>query len=185
MEERVALRVVLHRDGSSVVYPNFDALKCVVASGVPSQKKASRWVGYLSKCGEQPYYESTSSLHDHNPESGSPLGVWLMLLFVPKEFAEQALVEFSDTVSELTESDAAKFWEDHVTATQPDDVMDPAILSALASKKVLLGEASLNTGDWLALRPESPVRGIVKNPRKKWAGIKKLRNMKIVRVKKA
>lgn len=102
---------ITRRPKGGFLYPNFDTLQTVIDSPLEWEGKTSaKWPMYVDEHGSGWMYDHTS---DHRSVSvDSPRGVWLGMMVVPDDFADQAIVAFPATCSILKDSDAQTFYEE-------------------------------------------------------------------------
>ena len=167
MRELAAIKVVIGLKASGRTaghhqYPDFGQLACVLASGMD-------WSRYVDVHGDGWHYDKVSGHRDDDADS--PFGTWFGMLLVPVGFAEQALAQFPDTVTQLTEAQCKTFYESRVTVRQPALIESVGTLQALAAKRQL--DLPETEEDRQALDPDHPSPGITRNQRKTWADFKK------------
>lgn len=154
-------------------YPDFNRLNEVAEKGMD-------WANYVDTLGEGWMYDKISGHRDDTPDS--PFGQQWGVLLVPAIFVEQATQAFPNECQELTETELEEFYETKVSVSEPDEIIDTEVLMAIKAKQDL--GLTLTADQQSALDPNTPVRGIRKNPRKKWADHKASRNIEIIRTHK-
>jgi hypothetical protein len=120
------------------------------------------------------HYDKTDAKED---TVDSPYGIRWAMKLVDKEFAIQAIAEFPDEVSEMTEVEAEDFWNNKAYAHVSAQKRQPGILESLKAELDLRTELSLDTTAIRAtiakaLDENDPEPGVVKNDNKTWADMK-------------
>lgn len=159
MAELVGIKVKIGmRPNGHADHPKFNRLPVVQASGMD-------WSKYVDVAGLGWHYDKTSG---HKEETlDSPRGQQWGVLIVPEQFAAEAIAEFPDLVTELTEVELEDFHDNKARAHLPDEEVDVDILTGIKLKQDL--GIPLTEQQQKALDPDDDTRGIVKSKRKKWA----------------
>jgi hypothetical protein len=170
------VRIGLKADGMHK-YPNFNSLPAVQSSGM-------EWSRYVDVVGTGWHYDKVSGHQEDTPDS--PRGQQFGMLLVPQEFVDQAVLEFPNDCTELTEAEAQAFYESKVTIQQADVERDTEELTALNAERALrvargdaAGVTALDVEIDKALNPNDPKRGVRKNETKRWADLKQTRGVTI------
>lgn len=165
-DQLVALRVAIGlREPTSAKpgrhdWPDFDQIPAAARGGM----HWSNWVSmfpalhYDRQCGH------------FQADSESPFGTWCCMMLVNEDFAEHALRLFPDKVTQMTETEAERFYEDRAHAKDPEAKYDRAVVDGIRAKQE--AGIALNPTDLKALDEDDPTPGIVKDNRKKWNGFK-------------
>lgn len=133
----------------------------------PGRRCNEDWCHFVDRFGGW-IYDRTSG--HQNESSHSPRGEWLGLLMVPESFAEEAVDLFTDECSILDDTEAAQFYESHVTVDEPEIEHDLEALQLIAAKRS--ADIPEDEDDRLALDVDSKRPGRRRNLRKQWAGYK-------------
>jgi len=152
-------------------FPDFNSIR----DNVASWDDGSDWSHFVDRFGGW-HYDGVAGHNDEDSANGSPRGVWLGMLIVPSDFAEEAVKAFPEQVSVIAETDAQGFYENRVTADQSEIIEDVEALQAIAAKKSLGIE---DAADVNSLNPDHPQRGRRRNKTKTWAGYKQQRGIEI------
>lgn len=120
-------------------------------------------------------YDKTSGHDDVSP--GSPRGTQLGMMLVTQTFADEAVAAFPGVVSVLTEAAASTFWDTMAHAHIAADAVDTNHLIGLKMRRELLVDLGQSTTTLdvqisKALDPNDTERGVRKNKRKTWTGLK-------------
>ncbi len=134
------------------------------------------WSHYVDKFGGW-LYDRVSGHPTHDPDNDSPQGIWLGMLLVPEEFANAAIDEFPDQVSQMSEPECVEFYENRCTVNRPEIQDDVEVLQAIAAKRA--AGVDVDDDDVHALDPDHPARGRRRNKTKTFAGYKQKRNITI------
>lgn len=168
--ELVALKVKIGlTEKGTAKYPNFNILPCVQASGLD-------WGKYIDIYGDVGWhYDRTSG---HKEESiDSPLGQQWGMLIIPEIFAIEALINFPDDCTKLTELEVEDFYNNKTHALDADESIDINILQGIKLKQDL--GIPLTAQQQAAIDPKDPTPGITENKEKTWAKHKELLNITI------
>ncbi len=120
-------------------------------------------------------YDKTSSHRDN--DGHSPKGVWIGLLTVPIGFAESAVEQFPDVCDVLTDAEARLFYEQHVTALEPEIEYDLEALQLIAAKRAAGLEPDVDDADSLDIESNRPGRR--RNMTKSWSGYKQSKKLQM------
>lgn len=164
----VKVTIGLKADGSAA-YPDFNQLEAVQAAGTD-------WAKYIDIHGLGWQYDKSSG-HQDDTEA-SPVGQQFGVLIVDKVFADQAIAKFPETCVALDETQLEDYYDNCAHAHEQDEIINEKIVSGIAAKKALGLE--LTEDQTNALDITSEVKGINKNPNKKWADFKAKKGIKIV-----
>lgn len=165
----IKITIGIKPDGFAL-YPDFNTLASVQATGMD-------WSRYVDVHGLGWQYDSCCG---HKTETAdSPFGQQFGILIVPKVFADEAIVAFSDVVVQQTENQLEGFYDTHVAGDQPEQEIDNDILTSIKLHRDL----GLPDEPWMvqALNPNTDDRGIRKNKRKHWSDYKVMVGVRIVR----
>jgi hypothetical protein len=136
----------------------------------------SDWSHFVDRFGSW-HYDSQCGHADHDPENGTPVGMWCGMVLVPKNFADAAVEKFPDECSVMSEADAEKFYDERAHAHQPEINDSTDVLQAIAAKRALGIDDS--DEDVNALDPDHPAAGRRRNKTKTWKGFKKQRGIEL------
>ncbi len=150
-------------------YPDFNIMQCVKDSKMD-------WSVYIDRKGLSWHYDKCCG---HNVKTTeSPLGEQFGALIIPKEFADEAIATFPNEVTKLTELELEDFYDNHAHTHEPDELIDNNVLIGIELKQRL--GLSLTPSQLKALDPEDKALGIRNNNRRKWTGLKKATDTKII-----
>jgi hypothetical protein len=174
MRDLVPIKVKIGlKSNGHAKYPNFNQLYTV-------QVKGMDWAHYVDTMGLSWHYDKTSGHKEDTADS--PFGQQWGMLIVPKEFADEAILAFPDTVSKMTEVECEDFYDNKAHAHEPDELVDEIALKAFEIKEKM--GVSLSSEEKIkkdkALDPNDPTPGIKKNLNKKWVDFKALKGVNIV-----
>lgn len=150
-------------------YPDFNQIPENLRDGMD-------WSHFVDQYGGWQYDKVSGHDHEDTP-NGSPRGVWIGMLLVPEDFANEAVSRFPDQCLILDETQASQFYEGRVTVNQPDVFEDTEVLQAIAAKRSAGIEE--DDDDRAALGPDNPRRGRRRNKRKRFADMLQNRGLKI------
>jgi len=120
-------------------------------------------------------YDKTSGHQDNTV--GSPRGQQFGMMLVTSTFADEAIAQFPELVTIMTEVEAQDFWETKGHAHLPENDIDVDVLLALKAQRDLmmaLGKptVALDAQITRALNPDNRELGVRKNRTKLWADAK-------------
>ena len=170
----VPIKVVIE-DGRHFKYPDFNALPVVKTW---SAANGGDWSNYIDVEGTGWKYDNIGSFARDDGET--PQGKWCALLFIPKQFAQEATSIFPDLVTVLDETACEIFYETRHAAEFPDENVDNEILTGIKLKQDL--GLNLTPNQNKALDPTDNTPGIRKNKDKKWADFKGEKNIEVIGV---
>jgi len=171
--ELTPLKVIIRlKPNGQAKYPNFNRLLSVMDSDMD-------WCRYVDFYGLGWHYDKTCG---HKEDSvDSPLGTQIGVLIVPKEFADEAIEEFPDDCSAMTEVELQDFYDNKAHIHEPDEIFDMSILEGIQVKNSL--GIPLTTQQLDAINPDKNTPGIRKNKNRYWADAKKTGNISILKAK--
>ena len=168
LKVKIGLRPNGHAD-----HPAWETLPLIAAGlggGNPSleridQKINTYWLGSW-------HYDKTSGHAEQTAES--PYGIQWGMIFTDRAFADEALATFPALVTQMTQAEAATFWDDKAMIRLADEQIDVEVLQGLVAHRQLLTrgpgggvgpqltalEARINR----ALDPDDPSLGVRRNP---------------------
>lgn len=158
----IKVKIGLKSEGGRMqhAFPKFNLLPAAVRDNMD-------WSHFIDKFGGW-YYDKVAGHDKEDSANGSPQGTWLGLLLVPEDFADAALAQFPDLVSELTEAETVDFYENRCTVYQPEIEEDEEAMKMVDRR--IAEKPSNRTIDpdvKNALDPDHPAPGRRKNMRKK------------------
>jgi len=160
---------ILQNDDGSCKYPELNNITAANRGNVD-------WTKYIDKFGGW-HYDKTSG---HAEETvGSPLGEWHGLVFMPTEFAKEAVSLFPETCSELPEVEAEEFYNTKAHVKDPEENIDIDVVTGIKLKQDL--GLTLTTDQTKAIDPNDDTVGITKNKRKVFADFKVVAAITVVK----
>lgn len=129
-------------------------------------------------------YDKKYGHKEEGPDS--PFGMQWGMLFVSKQFAQEALVAFPTLITVLTEAEAESFYEERVTAHMPENRANLPVLQALETELNLrkaLGQdtATLEAKIAKALDPNDDSEpGLIKDPIKIFTDVKTREDIAVI-----
>lgn len=163
----IKVKILLKQNGHAK-YPNFNELNSVQQSG-------KDWCVYIMEEGLGWHYDVTGHSED---TVDSPVGQQWGVLIVPQEFADESVLVYPDICTKLTEQELESFYNDKSHCNEADEIFDQPVLDGIKTKQDL--GLDLTAQQLLALDPNNPTSGIVKNNKKYWADFKLKNNINIV-----
>lgn len=163
----IKVKILLNKDGSAK-YPMFNRLRCVADSGMD-------WSHYVDRLGTGWHYDCCGHMEE---EDGSPVGQQWGMLLIPKEFADQAVSMFPDTVAKMSELQSEEFYNQHVARDAPEEFYDAAALEAIRLKQNM--GRPLGDIERAAMDPDTNIPGIRRNRKKTFAGLRQECGVRIV-----
>lgn len=167
--DMAALKVVIGlRDDGTHDHPDFNTLAVVQASGID-------WSYWVDRHGDGWKYDHSCGHKEQDAES--PLGLWLGMLIVPEEFADQAAAAFPGICERMTEAECQAFYDTRHAVRMTSLKRDEEVLTALDEERSRLVGLSASTaaidGEIAKARdPDDPSAGVRRNRDKTWAGRK-------------
>jgi len=168
------------KDNGHAKYPNWGLLP-LASAGTTDQARRDIAAKHMSTGWK---YDSKYGHKEEGPDS--PFGMQWGMLLVTKQFAKEALVMFSDVVTEMTEAEAETFWKERYAIDLPDYKADERALVNLKNELILRKEAGLDTTDVInrikkAVDPDDDTPGIKQHKYKDFAKAKQTLNVKLVK----
>lgn len=163
---KIKIGLTPHPKGVSHAYPPFNDI-------APIYRDDMDWSAFFDAKGTGWHYDKVEG---HG--LGDEPDYWYGIVGVPQTFADQAAAMFPEDVTVLTEAEVEEFYDNRAHVNDEDEIQDAEVLSAIATKKQL--GLKLSPGDREALDPDSDVRGIRKNWRKRWARYKAKTDTEVV-----
>lgn len=167
MRNLTAIRVLIKMklDGSGALYPDFNSLASVQASG-------KDWSKYVDTEGIGWHYDLTSTLKEET--AGSPFGQQFGVLCVPDVFAVEAIAAFPGEVVKITETQLQNFYDKKAHIREPDEHFDHDTLNALRQVRAMKAQRSedltkIDARITKAMDPNDREPGIRKNRSRRWA----------------
>ncbi len=172
--ELVALKVQIGLNGSNHVYPNFDK--------IASAKRGNlKWVNYIDQFGGWLYDNCCgfNETDDDSPDEGVKIGVFL----VPQAFAAEAVELFPERVTVIDEAALEHFYDNRAMIRVPDEKIVSEIVNGLRAKYGQptgpLDTSVMTVEEQEMMDPESLRPGIVRNKKRRFADVKKARNLAV------
>ena len=156
--ELVPIKVKILSGQSGCLYPDFNALEIVKASGMD-------WSQYIDQDGSGWLYDKKCGHAEVDEDS--PAGVWMGMLLIPEQFAVEAIAMFPDRITKLTGVECEKFYNERHACKMNDEDIDSDILQNIKAKQDL--GLPLSVSQVKALDPEDDTPGIRKNKNKVFA----------------
>jgi len=170
--ELVALRIEITQNGNDYVYPDFNRVGSANRGNVD-------WTKYIDQFGGWFYDQCCGFLEtdEESPDEGVRIGMFC----VPEGFAIDAVTLFPERVSVVDEATFEKFHDNRAKVQVPVEQIMPEIINGLRAK---YGQASgpLDTSvmtdeEQQMMDPKHPRPGIVRSKKRKFADVKKARNL--------
>ena len=178
----IKVKICLGADGHHK-FPAFNNLPQGVRNGLD-------WSSYFDKHGIGWFYDSLSGFGETDSDgehSNNDPSCWFGATCVPSAFADAAASAFAE-VTIISEASFRTFYDDRASVFAETEILDVEVLQGLLLRIQLEADPNAPTvtpsAEILALRaqmldPESPRRGIRKNPKRKWADFKALAGVTI------
>ena len=160
-------------------YPNFNDIEGSFRGDMDWSYYVDQFGGwcYDRVCGFGEADEENANDPHNNTDTQCQYGC----LLVSKEFAKEAIKKFPDRITELTEEEYEKFYDNRSQIKTPEEIINKNIVGGITAKKG--AGVELNQGDIDALDPEKDNPGITKNYKKRWATLKQRRKINIIGTK--
>lgn len=167
------IKIGLKRNGHAL-YPDFNSLNEVRKSGYED------WSKYIDVMGSGWFYDTCCG---HGEDSqDSPNGQQWGVLLVPKKFVVEAVANFPDTCSQLTEAELETFYDNHAASRISDVDVDEKALQPFVVREQLGVRLTPEeeTAKAKAIDPDDPTPGLKRNKQKRWTDLKASRGYNIV-----
>lgn len=166
----IKVKIGLRSDNGQHDFPDFNTLASVIASGLD-------WSVYIDQQYKPAWLYSCCGHQEEEP--GNPLGQWLGMILVPAAFATEAVAAFPAVVTQLTDAEAATFYDTDHAKNVDEEVIDDAVLHAIKAKKEFVPPIPLTAHQNKAIDPTDSTPGIRPNPDKTFAGFKTKRGITV------
>jgi len=166
--EFVAIKVKILSGAGKCLYPDFNQLSVVSQSGMD-------WSQYIDANGGGWKYDKKCGHAD--VDAVSPAGIWWGLLLIPEVFALEAIAQFPDRITRLTEVEFEEFHDGRCTCKLPDEEIDTVVLEGIKLKQDL--GLPLTADQAKAIDPEDDAPGIRVNKKKYWKDVKVTKDLTI------
>lgn len=167
---KVKMRVQFTANGRRNKFPDFNSIAEATRENLDWSVLVDKYNGQQS--------DQLSDVDDDDSANDSPLGVKLILITVPKAFADAAVLAFPSDITKLTDGEAQTFYETRAHVLDPSVHKDQGILDTIQLKNAL--SIALDADDTAALDPTSRTGGLTNNLEKRWAQFKSRRSITTV-----